>query len=122
MTSENTGAKWGFRLCAVLGLAFLALGAAYLTEPHSPAPVRLMAIVHMFGLRTMFLGALALILSVLGERRALFVLMSLATLLPLADMIVSLPALNGDWTRAAIANLPFEAPLILGAALLGAGR
>ena len=120
MQNDPAQAKWGFRLTALLGLVFIGLGALYLVPHPSSAPPRLMLIVHMFGLRTAFLGALVVVLAALQERRALLVLLGLAMLLPVADMAESLPVLSGDWARAAASTLPFEVPLLVSAGLLNA--
>jgi hypothetical protein len=74
----------------------------------------------LFGVRDAFLGALTVALLVARERRALLLLLAGALVLPVADT-VALAGPDG-LAAAARANLPFEAPLVLAAALVAAWR
>jgi len=101
----------GTALAALLGAAFILIGLGHLLAGGAGLHFE-----RLFGLRDAFLGAFTLVLLVARQRRALFLLLAFALVLPVADTI----ALAGPdgLARAAGGNLPAELPLLLAAILL----
>jgi hypothetical protein len=113
----------GTVVAAVIGCAFVLIGLRLaLTGAGDPTPAAADALryARTFGLRDAFLGAMVLVLLAARERRALLLLLAASLVLPVADTL----ALAGPLglAAAARANLPFEVPLALAAALLAARR
>ncbi len=110
--SSDLRLRAGIGLASALGLMFVALGMYLALAGNVGVGDPLRATwQHLFGIRDAFLGLVVLSLIAARERRALFLFICLSTILPIVDTVMT--AADVGWSRAAVANLPYELPLLL---------
>lgn len=102
-------ARAGLVLAVALGVVLIGLGVFFLIG--EPSVWR-----RLFGLREIFLGSFLLALVVVRQWRALLMLVVALLALPIVDTLAMAGPIG--WPRAALANLPYELPLLVAVVLL----